>query len=663
MPAVVTVLDVLLTLVVPLTAVCAMVLTAQRRISFGALSAGAADEPATAVLPPLGGRRVDWAGLLVYPLVCSGLLLVLVALSSLLALGVGLSVQAATTIGTLITNHDARSRLALVLAEGVIGGLLLGGVWPLAERRAARAAADRDALARRLSFAAAFVVTAVLALFALHSLLAAVLTLPGPRSTLLQARTAVSAGARLLVFGLGWFVVARRGWRERGPRMADAAHDVAVYLLAAFALTFLSIGVGDGVRHLITAVQGMPQLRYLQHRGSWTWQVWGDVAAWTVAGGAVWSTIWSYDIRRGGRRLLRVLYLDAVLGVALFLAAVYTLAMLAETLKRLFGYHDPFVDNWSYVADNLPVAVVGLMLLVYHWFVLRQQAALWARPARAPGAIAWPRRLPIAVAVFAGLAMAASGAIPLLWLAIDALLKAHAAAEGGPWWRDPFSATLGLVVVGALIWLPTWRRLQRAAAADPQHERPAWERQLLLGAVALAGALATTGLAAATLYAIFRGILQTGDADTLADGLQDGSGAVIAAAVAAYHATLFVRDRRLRTPKPARVQVAALIAPDAGAALAQLTRTSGRQIEVTGQFDATGFAPAADLATLAAQLAALGREGQPVRAWLLVGAEGGILFPFVRVDEPRPRETTPLLQTADGSNSVPHRRWAVPGLR
>jgi len=48
----------------------------------------------------------------------------------------------------------------------------------------------------------------------------------------------------------------------------------------------------------------------------------GDVAAWTIAGGAVWSAIWCYDQRRSGCRQFRVL--------------------------------DPFVDNRAYVADNLP---------------------------------------------------------------------------------------------------------------------------------------------------------------------------------------------------------------------------------------------------------------------------------------------------------------------
>jgi hypothetical protein len=60
----------------------------------------------------------------------------------------------------------------------------------------------------------------------------------------------------LVVFGMAWLYHARTGWAERGPRAADRAHDLAVYVLAGFAPACLVYGLYQAVQRIVDAVVG-----------------------------------------------------------------------------------------------------------------------------------------------------------------------------------------------------------------------------------------------------------------------------------------------------------------------------------------------------------------------------------------------------------------------
>jgi hypothetical protein len=582
--------------------------------------------------PPGAGQvSVEWDRVLLYVLAFAGLLAVLFAVYGLLALGVGLILQNVSSLGTLVSASDARTQAASDLAALIVGAALWLACWRVLDRRLVRAPAERNALERRLFLAATFAVTSIVALFALHTILHALLTLPGSPDHVSSARDAVEAGARLLVYGAAWLVYARLGWRERSPRTADAAHDVAVYLLAGFSLIFLCTGLGEAIHHLVLALQGTPEDLFPIDSTNATWTTWGNVAAWTLAGGLMWGAIWRYDLRRGGARMLRVVYLYLILASAAPTTAIAAGNTLFELLRRGFGYG----GDWGFLADALPPLLVAGAVCAYHWSVVRRQASLIGTPAAATGGILWPRRLAIAVLSLSGLAAALVGAVALVWVGIDAILGAHAVVDGAAWWRDRLSGGLASDLVGLAIWLPAWILLQRAAEAAPKHELAAWERRWLLAAVVLGSALAATGFASATLYEILRGALQTPDANALSNGLQFGSAAAILAAVAAYHFQVFRRDRRLREagPRAQTIRVLALLASGAEGNLAELKQRTGLRVEVLGHLANGIMGPEEDLESLQAQLASPG-QGDLDQALLILGERGGILHAYSRSQVP-----------------------------
>jgi hypothetical protein len=589
--------------------------------------------------------RPEWERFFVYALSFAGLMAVLFALSGFVALAVGLAIQYLSTLGTLIGSADARMRASYYLAALLVGVPIWLGSWQLVRRRVRRSPDERNALERRLFLAATFGVTSIVGLFALQAVLEAVLTLPGAVDQLSVARNGVIAAAQLLVYGAAWIGYARLGWHERSPRASDVAHDLAVYALTGCALVLFMLGVGDALRHAIMALQGTSETLFGSTNTAWT--TWGPITSFLVAGGLIWGAVWGYDLWRAGARALRVGYLYLVLAVSVPMAAIAGWALFSESLRRAFGYQDfSSVNNWSFIADIVPVLVIGGALWAYHWIVVRDQAALFDLPA--VKGVVWPRRPAIAALSLSGLTATTVSCVSCMWLLIDWLLTTHGAADGGAWWRDQLSLSLAGVAVGAAIWLPAWMLLQRAAAADPSHERTSWERRWLLGAIVLGSALAAAAFTVAMLYQLFRGILQTTDANTLSDGLRYGSALIVAVAVGTYHVVVFRRDREVRARRSVQLRLAALVTPGAEPMLDELRRRLDRPIELLGSTTADSPWPVMDRSALQRSLSALEQENRIDRALLVLSPVGGIVLPYTR-----PGSSPPLPPSESRPQEVP----------
>ena len=241
-----------------------------------------------------------------YVMAFAGLMVSLYAVAGMVAV---LVAQPVLQSSALLGASDLRSRTSLYLAELVVGLPIWLGHWLVAERFARRSPEERDAPERRLFLAAVLGVTAVVALFALRGLLRAVLTLPGATTAQPLVLAAITAGARLLVFGAACFGYARLRAAtiapERDRREHDAAYDLAIYALAGFALAFLLIGVGQAVRQLLLDLLQLGRPRVLVGAAGAPWTVWGPIAAWVLAGGAVWAPVWQYDLARGGKTVAK----------------------------------------------------------------------------------------------------------------------------------------------------------------------------------------------------------------------------------------------------------------------------------------------------------------------------------------------------------------------
>jgi hypothetical protein len=428
---------------------------------------------------------------------------------------------------------DIRQDLSLYLAFLLVGLPLWLGPATAAQRRARRTVAERDARARRLFLAVVFAVTSVVALFAAQSLVRVVLAVPAAPGVAPEWRGAIAAGSRLVVFGAAWLYHAHTGWAERGPRAADRAHDLAVYVLAGFALASLVSGLYQAGQRIVDALvgSGWP--------GASDGPAWSDIAASVLVGGAVWGAVWRYDLRRGGWRKLRVWYLYLVLCLAVPATLWWGAYGLYEALRRLFGYRaEP-----DFLRDVVPALVVGGAVWIYHWFMVRAQAALADGTPLPPGSIAWPRRPAVALLTLLGYAVAVPGALALLWLGLDALLN-HG-LQGPDWWREGLSGGLAAVVVGGAAWLGAWAVLQRAASASPLVERTAKARRLLLGTIVLVNALPAVGFAIALLWLLLRALLGEPPSDALNSALKYLCSAAILLALAITHAVLLRADLRL----------------------------------------------------------------------------------------------------------------------
>jgi hypothetical protein len=349
---------------------------------------------------------------------------------------------------------------------------------------------------------------------------------------------------------------------------------------------------------------------------------------------------------------LRVLYLYVVLLVAVPLALGSGTNGLYELLRRLFGYHAPEGDT-RFLRDVLPLLLVGAAVWAYHWLVVRRQAALKTATApQAAGGIPWPRRPAVALLTLLGLAMAVPALISLLWLGLDFVFNTDASLSGPDWWRDRVSIGLAGGVVGAIAWLGAWSVLQRAAATAPAEERHALERRLLLGAITLGSALAALGFTVALLWLILRTLLGDPlDASTVSRAFQDLSTAVLLAGVAAYHGVILRADLRLGAVRPRRVRVVALVAPGAEEALRDLRQHSGLRIDVVGYLapdQADGHGDVAALQSLLADLRTR-EQGPSDSALLILGPEGGSLYPYARAAARQPQahgQTVPAAEPA-----------------
>lgn len=583
---------------------------------------------------PGGAERI-----FTYVLAFAGFMAVLFGLSTLLALAL---IPVIPHASTLISADDSRVRASYSLAALIVGAPLWLGMWRHAQKRVAKNSAERGTVERRLYLAAIFSTGAIVALFGANEALSAILVLLGNGVSGSVIRDAITGGSLFAVYGAGWLGYARIGWHERSPGADDWAHDLATYAVTGTALVFLLLGLGNIMHELIRQMQGASSVLLTGNE----WSVWSGPLASSLAGGAAWWALQTYDVRRGQARILRVIYLY---GVVLFVAplAVYNASsLLYELVRRGFGYTG-HADNWTFLADVLPWLAVGAAFWAYHWMQIRAQAQLQLGEV---GVIPYPRRPALALFTAAGTIMAGIGIAMAIWTGIDSALSTHGALSGGAWWRDQVSTSMTLLVVGGALWLPAWLLLQRAVTHDPASERDTAVRRWLLSGLSLGGALVALGFGIALLYQLFRTILGQTDANTLSTILRYGSTAIVALAVAAYYGSILRAAMNQRAAKPAvtRVRLAALLAPDSDAALAEVLADARLHVEVIGSIATEDFVAGSDLQTLRASVALLGTPGHANRALLVLGPSGGHLYPYTQRVRGNEAAQTPVRDAQPG---------------
>ncbi len=575
--------------------------------------------PRVAWLPP---RAVT------YFLALAALLTILFAAATLLAVGAALVTG---QVGDTISPGDARDRASLAIAALIVALPLWLVFWAAAKRRLALSPSEQDAKERRLFLAAVFVVTSVVALFALQFVLQSVFTLPAPENQRPTLAGAIDAASRLVVYGAAWLAFARLGWRERAPRSVDAFHDLALATLALFSLGFLWHGLFDALQQMLGGLVGRSST------GDWSdlvrsnWSIWGEIAAWILSGATVWTAYLGYDLSLGGRRQIRVLYLYAVVLFAGWVTVIMATVTTFELFQRLFGYRPPFGDLWAFLADQLPWLLPAGLIWAVHWLIIRRQGTIDGQPREFARGITWPRRPALAIQVFCGLGMAGAGMLTMIWLAIDALWGPGVPYRAPDWWREQLCSGLAATCVGLALWLPAWLLLQRAAAALPMQERPARSRRVLLSGIVVTTGLAALGFAIAALWLLIRAVLGEGlDAAARVETLQYLCTALAAGSVCAAHGLVLREDRRWQIRRVSRLRVSVLVENGAGDMLSALSALPAVRVEIVGHLGEAQVLPGQDFHALAALLAELPDHDGPDGAVLVLGRTASTYYPYTK---------------------------------
>lgn len=572
--------------------------------------------------------RPDPVRLVQYAVSFVGLMVFLFAVYGLVTL---LLSQLIPDTRTLLTGSSVRQQTSYYLAALIVATPLWLFFWRLVQRRIQRSAAEVQAPERHLFLALTSAIGVIAALFAIHTALRVLFSLPAEHATRQVLQDLVPALVRLVVYGSAGAIAARAAWREN--RLHNPPQDLALFAASAAGLGFMAIGGLTAISGIVAEIMGAGSSFILGASAQSLTLLWAQSAAWILSGGALWAAVTIFLRSRAEPSFFRLPYLYVVLAASVAMTLISGTDLLYEILRRAFGYS----AGWHILQDTLPWLVVGAALWLYHWAVLRGQS----EPDSQDRVVPAERRLAIAGYASIGLGMAAPAAAVLLWLVLDWLFGTHGTSlSSDQWWVDRLSAGISILAVGLVLWMPAWRLLQRAAQ-DPE-ERGSTERRWLVGGSTLIGALAAMGYTIAFLWTLLQALLGGGLSATTSSNLFKFLGtALIALGVVAYYGFSLRADMRL-SPGRWRARIVALIEPGGEPLLDELRRSAGRRLQVQGYLTRRAGGTRLDGEELAARLAAPDAD----RMLVVLGPDGALVYPYNQTPgaEPRPehRNNAPL---------------------
>ena len=329
------------------------------------------------------GRSASLRRWYMYPALLVGLLVMLSGAASLLIL-VWLRLLG-STLGT-----DQYRYL------GDAAGLLLAGLllWGFHARVLATRFLedDRKSTLRALEGFIAVAVCMVFALVAaaqiLYYALARLLGVTNPGNVGSDVIAAMAAPVSVVVvYGAAWFLVRRRLSQDTGSHEVDRQAGVRrLYTNLAALVSMAALGIGAG--GVLWSLAEQVEAPLIGVKAS----DWRDpISLWAtlfVVGGAIWLAHWRHAPWPGDRQSLsRRLYVWAALLVSVLAVLGSGIALLNVVLQQVFSASPRLSDpsNLDF-GHYLAVLVVAVFIGVYHWRVLRADAA--ARPAKHEAAAA-----------------------------------------------------------------------------------------------------------------------------------------------------------------------------------------------------------------------------------------------------------------------------------
>jgi hypothetical protein len=302
------------------------------------------------------------------------------------------------------------------------------------------------------------------------------------------------------------------------------------------------------------------------------------VGAWLAyTNRAQWRDLVAAHAEEGQAALRRVyLYAGVVLGAVATLTPAALL--LRELLLMVFG------DSTGTPAALLekiiiPISFVpvGLAIWLWHWAVLRKEAAAFGESQEGASV----RRIYYYLMAATGLALLWVGSVELLHALLDTLLTGLQAPTSV--WHEPLANGLSLLAVGAPIWVLHWRSVQRVASqanAAGRAERDALMRKIYLYGIALIGALIILFQLAQVIYKLLLALMGDVTASLLSpETAHQLADCLVAGVIWGVHLLAIRNDGRLEKATAQQSVPVAMAAGDTPAERRALLEQKKQQLE------------------------------------------------------------------------------------
>lgn len=421
---------------------------------------------------------------------------------------------------------DDPTRLARALAFTVVGGPALAALGTWTHRRLRRDPDEADSLGWAGYLTAAELVGLILAMTALYS-------------TLVWVAGTASFDGRAMARAMAWLTVwaLHARWNRQRPR--HRGHTPTALLLgSAIGWVVTAVAAGQTVAKAFQLLYDRAFTDLLATDGANA--VRRAVVA-LVIGAVVWFWYWLRAAQHEEPTVPWSAYVLLLGSLGSLVAAVVGTAVTGyEVLQWFFGDVDAptAAAHFASLPGSSAAALVGVAGWAYHQGLVQRSAA---GPRRDVHRVA--DYLPAAVGLVT-LAVAVTSSVAAL---LGALASSGALAGDGAIAGQDVIRAVTLIAVGGPVWARYWRRAQRHAAS--QAELRSTPRRLyllvLFGVAAVVALVSTLSLLVVLFEDIARGELGRGTVDDLSVPV----GLVLSTVVvAAYHATVFRRDRRLTLP-------------------------------------------------------------------------------------------------------------------
>lgn len=487
-------------------------------------------------------------------------------LYSLVAVALGEIADAlgATVIGG---GSTGREQLSLAIALVVVGAPVFAIHWWLVGRGwgGTDEAASDDRLSAIRAFHMGLVETVALgvAMFAALHLLdrgfGAILGVTDGSG----GRASDDIALILVAAPVWWFHMTRRNADLRHDRLDGAAAWLTRlhrYGWMFAGLMTLLVGASQLITTVSYALIGRPE--FGADQGWWRGPLAWSLAA-IVTGLGVW---WLHvdDARRAIRdagvigeddrsTALRMTFFSAVLLVALTSAGLTVATSITELGRQLLGVADEIGIRALLESAVGPILVAVPFVLAgwLHWGALRDETV-----ERGHAPVAAAERLSLHLAAIVGITFLAVGVARLGALLLEQVLGPIGVDD---FFRHELVFFVAQILVGAVLWLPAWSAILRRRTAAPATERLATTSRAYLLLIVGAALIAGVPSAVFTLFRLIDTLLGGGVTALGSDLPIPIAVVAVAAAVAAYHGRLVVRDLSLASAerRTALAQVAA----------------------------------------------------------------------------------------------------------